>query len=76
MSNPYDGLVLAAQPGQSLMLRDGSITSASPVRVLLDGDTDAVAMTKAPLISGIATGQRVCVMQVGRQLLILGRYGG
>ena len=76
MSNPLAGMVKQPKGPKPWKLRDGTISTVSPLTVLLDGDDDAVTPTKAPLIGGISTGQRVLVLFADKQLVILGRYGG
>lgn len=76
MSNPLAGLIPVQEPVKQLRLRDGEVTSVGPLKVRLDTDTDSVEPTKAPLVAGLANGQRVCCLLVDRQLIILGRYGG
>lgn len=76
MSNPLAGLVHPPSGPKPWKLRDGTISTTSPLTVLLDGDDTAVTPTKSPLIGGTAAGQRVCCLLADRQLVILGRYGG
>lgn len=56
-----------------MSLQWASVTSASPVRVRIDGaaaDTPATAPTNV----GFAAGQRVVVELLGRALVIIGAY--
>lgn len=76
MTNPLAGLLGSGPPDPRWRLRDGTITSATPLMVRLDGDTDPTQPTKAPLVGGLSTNHRVCCLMADRQLIILGRYGG
>lgn len=76
MSNPLAGLIQPPSGAKPWKLRDGVVSTASPLTVLLDGDDDPVTPTKSPLVGGLAAGQRVLVMFADKQLIVLGRYGG
>lgn len=76
VNNPLAGLFQEPEPVKPWRIRDGRVSSVGPLAVVLDGDTDPVEPTKAPLVAGLANGQRVCCLLVDRQLIILGRYGG
>lgn len=76
MTNPLSGLLDAGPPAPKWRLRDGTITSATPLMVRIDGDTDPTQPTKAPLVGGLSATQRVCCLLADKQLIILGRYGG
>lgn len=65
-----------AAPPPGWRLRDGTVTTSSPLAVQLDGDSAATQPTKAPLVGGLSAGQRVCCLLANKQLIILGRYGG
>ena len=56
---------------------DATVTGVSPLMIRLDGyDEDPQPPTKPPLVGGLAVNQRVLCQLQGRQLIILGRYGG
>lgn len=76
MTNPLAALINAEQPPPAWKLHDGTITSTTPLMVRLDGDTTPTQPTKAPLVGGLTTSDRVCCLLADKQLLILGRYGG
>lgn len=56
--------------------RWGAVTQASPLRVKLDGDDTALPVTPATLVSGLTVGDRVWCLLAGRQIVILGVWGG
>ena len=65
-------------PNVELNFRWGTITSSSPLRVRLDGETLAVEVTPETLVSPalLAVGTRVWVQRLNRRLIILGATAG
>jgi len=56
---------------------DATVTSLSPLMVKLDGyQEEPQEPTKPPLVGGLSINERVLCLMQGRQLVILGRYGG
>lgn len=76
MANPFAGLVIDEKPQPILKVRDGEITSTTPLMVRIDGDEESVEPTKPPLVAGLAIGDKVLLIMADRQLIINGRYGG
>lgn len=78
MSNPLAPLVAGTRAHQceQMAYRDATVTTASPLTITIDGDTAAITPTKAPLVAGLVAGDRVGCLQVGKTLVVLGRYGG
>ena len=55
----------------------GTVTSATPLAVVLDEGSGApMTATPAPLVAGLATGDRVWVEIAGNRAVIVGRAGG
>ena len=53
-----------------------TVTSASPLRIRVDGDADPLAGTPSSTVGSLSNGARVfCVIQNGR-CTIIGRAGG
>ena len=71
-----DVLIPARPPEVQLKPRWGTITALSPLRVKLDGDDTAVPVTPASLAPNLELGARVWTMLAGRQIIILGVWGG
>lgn len=57
------------------VIRWGTVTQASPLRVTLDGDTDAVPFTPQTVVKGIPTGKRVVCIEQHRRLIIIAVTG-
>lgn len=76
MSNPLAGLITPPSGPKPWRLRDGTITTTTPLTVLIDGDDDPVTPTKAPLIATPTIGDRVLLVFAGKELILMGRYGG
>lgn len=74
MSGPLDGLIPAPAP-EAASYRLGTITSASPWRVRLDGDTASVASSPI-VLTRPAVGARVLVLLHHRRMYVLGEVGG
>ena len=56
---------------------DATVTGVEPLFVRLDGYTeDEQPPTKPPLVGDLAVNDRVMCLLHGRQLVVLGRYGG
>jgi hypothetical protein len=53
-----------------------TVTQASPLRIRLDGETDALDITPDTLTAGLAVSDRVWVQVSGRRAIVLGRSGG
>ena len=52
----------------------GKVTSTSPLRVRLDGETDALTITPLTLVASLGVNDVVrCELVSGRELIILGR---
>lgn len=73
-----DILLPTAPPEQTVKPRWGTVTQMSPLRVKLDGDDTALPVTPASLVpSGLTRpGDRVWVVLNGRQLIVIGAWGG
>lgn len=71
-----DILLPVAPAEQTVKPRWGTITQLSPLRVKLDGDDTALPVTPSTLVRGLVVGSRVWCALVGRQLVIVGSYGG
>lgn len=56
---------------------DATVTGTAPLMVRLDGfEEDPQEPTKPPLVGGLLVNDRVLCLMQGRQLVVLGRYGG
>lgn len=73
-----DILLPVAPAEQTVKPRWGTVTQALPLRVRLDGDDAALPMTPASLVpDGTAkVGNRVWCVLNGRQLVVVGVWGG
>ncbi|QWW20123.1 hypothetical protein I6B53_03230 [Schaalia sp. 19OD2882] len=67
---------LKRQAAQMPTLRWGQVTGASPLRVTLDGDTQALAESPVDLCGRLAAGDRVLTVTAARRVYVLGRPGG
>lgn len=77
MSNPLAPLVAGRTcKCERVAYRDATVTTASPLTITIDGDSSAITPTKAALVAGLAAGDRVLCLQVGKTLAVIGRYGG
>jgi hypothetical protein len=65
--------LLGGDPGPDNFYKWGTVTQASPLRVLLDGETAALSITPESLVAGLLVGDRVWCQINRRQLVILGR---
>jgi len=77
IDNPYvnDGPPAKSSPVTRWI--DATVTSTAPLMVQLDGFDEAPQEpTKPPLVGGLVVTDRVLCLLQGRQLVILGRYGG
>lgn len=75
--NPFVVEPSPSKPRVSDRWVDGTITSATPLLVRLDGfGEEPQPPTKPPLVGGLTTSNRVLCLLQGRQLIIIGRYGG
>lgn len=74
-TNPLAELLQAqaGAPVPVLIRRFATVTSTAPLRVLLDGDEDALESEPISLVSGLSPGHRVRIELDGRQLIIIGR---
>lgn len=56
---------------------DATVTGTGPLMVRLDGfQEEPQPPTKPPLVGGLSVNDRVLCLMQGRQLVVLGRYGG
>lgn len=56
---------------------DATVTGTIPLMVRLDGfQEEPQPPTKPPLVGGLSVNDRVLCLMQGRQLVVLGRYGG
>ena len=71
-------LLPAPAPAPALSTRWGTVTQLSPLRVKLDGDDTARPIPPASLtpVSDLTVNARVWTMLAGRQLVVLGVWGG
>lgn len=82
MSNPLSGLLELMAPAApagpvAWRTRDATVHTLVPLMVVLDGpDETSVAPSKAPLVGDLSVGDRVMCLFIGRQLTIMGAYGG
>ncbi|WJZ27827.1 hypothetical protein MOMMJLID_CDS0019 [Arthrobacter phage 1191A] len=77
MDNPFVNDVPPLKPPPITRWIDATVTSESPLKVQLDGyDEGPQEPTKPPLVGGLVVNERVLCLMQGRQLVILGRYGG
>jgi len=53
-----------------------TVTQASPLRIRMDGEATALAITPDTLAGGLVVDDRVMVLVLGRRLTVLGRAGG
>lgn len=73
-ASDFDVLIPAPAPEAGLSTRWATVTQVSPLRVKLDGDTDALAVTPGALVQ-VAVGDRVLCLLSGRQVIVLGIWG-
>lgn len=71
-----DLLVPTKPPAPTLWTSWATVTSASPLRVRLDGETVPLSATPVDLVGGLAVGNRVRVAVDKGQPYIVGRLGG
>lgn len=71
MINPFD-VVLQAPPAPMDTFRWAKVTSTSPLRIQLDGDTAPTESTPSTL-TAVSVGNSVWVQLHGKQLIIIGR---
>lgn len=77
IDNPF--VADSQQPQQTPVTRwiDATVTSTAPLMVRLDGFEEAAQEpTKPPLVGGLSVSERVLCLMQGRQLVVIGRYGG
>jgi hypothetical protein len=74
VSDPTDILLRSAPSAPSLIF--GVVTQASPLRIRVDGDTDALPHSPPSLAPALALNDRVALMRSGTVLLIVGVVGG
>lgn len=67
--------IKASMSGQ-LVLRWGTVTQESPLRVRLDADTDPLPFKPMTLVAGLDVGDRVQVALQNRRATVIGRGGG
>ena len=67
-----DVLLPQDPPSAKLAARWALVTTASPLRVQLDGDTAPLPLTPVTLAAGLTAGSRVLCLLIGRQLVVLG----
>lgn len=68
--------ILLRQPPPAPQMLYGTVTAASPLRVRLDGDTDALPFAPPALVQGLTAADRVALVRSGTVLLVLGVVGG
>lgn len=56
--------------------RWATVTQTDPLRVLADGDSEALPVSPASLVSGLRVGRRVFVLIYARRITVLGAAGG
>lgn len=74
MSHLLAGLI-PDQGSPGLTIKWGTVSTSTPLTVLIDGDTTPSPPT-ATLAGGLSAGDYVCCLFASKQLIILGRYGG
>lgn len=82
MSNPFFNTfdTLSRHIGRAVealpSFRWASVTQAQPLRVLVDGDVEALPVSPVCLVGGVGVGSRVLVLFHGRRVIVLGAAGG
>ncbi|RZU61733.1 hypothetical protein [Zhihengliuella halotolerans] len=64
-------LLLSADPPQRQTYRWGTVTTASPVEVRLDGDPEGAEIRPTSLVA-VADGDRAYIQIIGRQAVLMG----
>lgn len=75
MSSNYDLLIPSAPPPSDRWTW-ATVTSASPFRIRLDGDAEALPSTPDTLFQGAAVGQRVWVQLTSHRVIVHAPAGG
>lgn len=75
-ASDLDILIPKPAPEALLKPRWGVVTQASPLRVKLDGDDTHLPVTPASLVADLTVDDRVWTILNGRQLVVLGVWGG
>lgn len=78
INNPFvDEPDPAAKPVPVTRWVDATVTGTAPLMVRLDGYQEEPQLpTKPPLVGGLSDNDRVLCLMQGRQLVVVGRYGG
>lgn len=58
------------------VVRWATVTQASPLRVRMDGDTEAMVLTPMTLVNGLRASDRVLCVEQHRRVIVLGRSKG
>lgn len=74
--NNLDLLIPQAQREATDTWRWATVTATGPLRIRLDGETDALDITPDNTIGPLAVGDRVWTQTSGRRILVTGRAGG
>lgn len=77
IDNPFVDDAPESKPAPLVRWVDATVTSISPLKVRLDGyQEQPQSPTKPPLVGGLSANDRVLCLMQGKQLVVLGRYGG